>query len=210
MKATMLLRSLVIASMTSVGVVAIVLACALTNWFRYPLSLEASYVLLPVVGISGVGIVLHIWALRTLGQNKFVLCAAITSLLLVVFTTGALTKEAFGSWMPTVAANHIDRNGDQVIRSSDGTAVVYHLELHNPFATTATTYLIGTLHDRSFKVDLPIGRVAGYGDPIVPSDWVTLTQTSAPHIFAAKVSVDPSHEHHFLVDLDRQVATRVN
>jgi hypothetical protein len=202
-----LLRAALISSSIGVGLLAIFLWATLTNWFRYPLSLEANFVLVPVLVIIAAGVVVHVWAFRTLGRNYIAPYAAVASLVIASATTVVQSREAFGRWVASIRTDDADRNADQVTQASDGTPVVYHLELHNPFASSAKTYLVGTFRQRPFKVSLPIGRVSGYGDAIKPSDWLILSPTAESNIFVAKVTVDPSRAYTFVVDLDRKTAT---
>lgn len=202
-----LIRAALISSSIAVALFALLLSATLTNWFRYPLSLEGSFVLMPVLLIIAAGLVLHGWAFRTLGRNYIAPCAAVASLVLAGATTIVQSQQAFGRWLPPIRADDIDRNADQVIEAADGTPVVYHLELHNPFGSGAKAYLVGTFRRKPFRVNLPIGRLAGYGDAIKPSDWLMLTPTNKPGSFVAKVTVDPSRAYMFVVDLEKKTAT---
>jgi hypothetical protein len=188
---------------TTLVVLAVLVPAALTNWFRYPLSLEATFVLVPTLTIVVVGAILHVLAFRVMHRQSFAAYAAVASVVFATMVTMALSKEAFGYWVPRLPAADVDRNEDQVAYTSDGTTVVYHLELHNPFARSAKMYLVGTINDRPFKLMLPVGRIAGYAEAIQPSDWVTLSPTPRSGVYVANLTVNPVRKYTFEVDLER-------
>lgn len=202
------LRAALVVSSAMLVLIPLYVTAALTNWFRYPMSLEAELVLLPLMAIVPVAIGVHVWAFRTMQRNRVAPFIAIALLVVAVVVTTVRSHAVFGAWLPRVGADDIDRNGDQFLRSSAGSTITYHLELHNPFGWSAKTYLVGTFGDRPFKVSLPIGRIDAYGDAITPSDWVTLSSTSRPNIVVATVGVVPNATYRFTVDLDSETASQ--
>lgn len=199
------MKTVLCVSATALILLAILVPAAFTNWFRYPLSLESTFVLAPVIAIVVIGAILHVVAFRwkRRGVASF---AAVASVVLAALITVVRTREAFGTWLPGLAVAHVDRNGDQTTLGPHGAAVIYHLELHNPFATSAKTYLVGTDSGRPFKIALPIGRIPMYGEAMQASDWVTLSPTTRPGVFIASVTVDPMRTHVFEVDVPRGTA----
>jgi hypothetical protein len=167
----------------------------------------AEFVLVPLLVIVAIGILVHVWAFRTLGRSYVAPIVAVALVLLAGATTAVRSRQAFGGWVPRLGTDEIDQNDDQITRASQGTPVVYHLELHNPFARSAKTYLVGTFGGRPFRVALPLGRLDAYGEAITPSDWVTLSPTSKANVFEATVTVIPSRVYRFAVDLGRDTAT---
>jgi hypothetical protein len=134
---------------------------------------------------------------------------ALASLVVVVLTAGITMKESYGSVVPRVAANHIERNGDQLVRTPSGRTVEYHLELENPFASSAKAYLAGTIDRDTFRVLLRLEPLAGYGEALSPSDWITLKPSGSGERFIATVTVDPAHTQSFAVDLNRRTAVHL-
>jgi hypothetical protein len=199
-----LVRWYLLVSSGAVVFVGICVAGSLTNWFRYPLSGEATFVVVRVCSMAAVSILLHVWALRTTSRSPLPTLVALASLVVVVLTAGITMKEAYGSVVPRFAANHIDKNGDQVVRTRRGRTVHYHLELENPFTSSAKAYLVGTIDQDAFRVLLPLESLAGYGEALTPSDWITLKPSGSGELLIATVTVDPTRTQAFTVDLDRR------
>jgi hypothetical protein len=189
-------------SVTAVVAFTIWLAAALTNNFLYPLSLEATYILVPVAVAASAAVCIHLFALRISRPRRGALYVAALSAAVTFSTSAVLTKNALGSWLPVWVSADVHRNGDQRTRALDGALVVYHLELHNPFASAAKVYLSGTIGGQPFRILLPVGRLTGFGDAAAPSDWITLKPAGRPRLFSGTVTVDPSQTYAITVDLE--------
>jgi len=198
-------RVVLTCSGAGIAIGTLLLSAALTNWFRYPLSMEGTFVLTPVLVVVSAGVVLHVLAFRTSGRNRVVFYGALVSGALAAATAVVTSQEALGVSLPPLRADDIDRNDDQVIRTVDGMLVTYHLELHNPFSRAAGVYIVGTAGRQPFKVRVPISHIDAYGDALKPSDWILLSPTSDTNIFLASVTVDPSHSYQFVIDVAKGV-----
>lgn len=201
------LRALaIISAVLAAAFVAIVFA-GLTNWGRYPLTLESTFIVVPVVICLIIALALDAWAFSAACRPWARAIIATAAFAAVVFTAAIRTHAAFGQWFITSASADVDRNDDQVLRS-DGRVITYHLELRNPFAKSAETYLVGTLNGSSFRIRLPIARIVGYAEPTSPGDWVKLSPTPSPSRVVARLTVDPSTPYTFIIDLQRQTVVK--
>lgn len=199
-------RRVLLGSAAAAVAFVLLLSGTLTNWYRYPLSLESSTVLVPVLIVLLLVLVLHAWAFKAAGR-VVLLAIAVFSFMFIVGFAAVLTHRAFGEWFLIPAGGDVDRNGDQVLRAN-GKVIVYHLELQNPFAESAKTYVVGTVDGVPFRIRLPIGRIAAYGGSSTPADWLVIAPTSKPALVVATVTVDPARKYVFTLDVQRNTVVR--
>lgn len=157
---------------------------ALSNWFRYGVSLEALFALTPLVAGGAVALILLSLARvkRTTGQ----LAAGMVVFAFSVIIFMVAHRQAFGTNLPSLHANHVVTSGTATLQTEHGT-LSYHLDLHNPFAGSHRELLIIESAGKTREFELPIFEegvaVGGYVGPARPDDWVTLRPTGKPGAF---------------------------
>lgn len=195
-------RTLIVVSAIVATLLVFIVSAGLTNWGRYPLSLESESVIVPMIGALIVALAIHLWAFRAARRSWVPAILAVAAFFAVTLIAGIRTRAAFGEWFVAPARGDIDRSADQVLRAN-GDVITYHLELRNPFSKSAETYIAGNVNGSPFRIRLPIGRISAYGAAADPADWLVFSGTSKSDVLA-RVTVDPSHTYTFVLDLKRQ------
>ena len=171
----------------------------LTNWFRYPFSLESSFVALPLI----IGIVLcsilAVVAFYIRGRKTLV-----ATFLVAVITGGVVVHrqvEAFEQ-MPSINAEQVDKSPIGKVKASKEEAE-YWIELKNPFANSHHEYLVIKRGNKENRVEVPIfnGHVGGYAGSDKVEDWGTVEATSQPDTFIFTVGENLISPGRFKVNL---------
>jgi len=175
----------------------------LTNWFRYGVSLEAIFVLMPLA----LGTVTA--AAVALNQSRRSL---VTAALIAVGTCGvvlAAQLHAFGH-LPSLSMNHVETSPVGRITIPLG-VVEYWLELKYPFASGHSEYLLLRHNAAETRIAVPIFDVpaAGYASPLVAEDWGRLTLTSDPNVLELELGPMLIREGRFRIDLRTRHVERI-
>jgi len=178
------LRAAVVSTALVVVCVTLFAAGSLSNWFRYGLSLEGTLVLAPL--LAGALVSLLILAGATRARRQLFLG-------MVVFVASAITstlahREAFGTALPRLRANHVETSGTATLNTTLG-VLRYRLDLQNPFAKSHREMLIVDGTGDTVQIELPIfaGSVGGYASALRPEDWVVMRPTHDPEVFEVKI-----------------------
>lgn len=171
---------------TVYGLAAVLILGLLTNWFRYRLSLEATVVVVPL--ILGA---LATWFLAARAFRDPASRAPLGAIIIAAAAfalTLAAHRQAFGSWLPRLHANHIESSGTATLRAH-GRVFTYRLELWNPFAQSHREVLFVTSDGTERRFVLPIfaGPPGGYGSAVEPGDWITLRETPDRDVVIAEI-----------------------
>lgn len=194
-----LIAALLIGSATYAGL--------LTNWFRYPLSLEGAFVLVPLAVGTLAASALALFASIKLSRRSFGGAIAIA-----IATAGAVLAaqlQAFGQ-MPALSGNHVVQSPVGRIVTSEG-VFEYWLQLENPFARSHGEYLVVRSKAAETRVAVPIfeGPAGGYGQPLVAEDWGRLTVTSDAGVVELELGPKLIGKGRFRIDLRTHHAERI-
>ena len=181
-------------------VVGVVYLGLLTNWFRYGLSLEAIFVVIPLLLGVIVSSVFAVLAYRRNSLRHLVAAfvgATLTSLLVV-----AVQLHSFGE-MPSLYANDVQKSPIGRIVTPQGD-VEYWIELENPFDHTHREYVVIRRDAKQYRLKVPIfnGPAGGYLSATSASDWGQLEATSHPDVYLFKIgSFLPAQGSSFKINL---------
>jgi hypothetical protein len=179
----------------------------LTNWFRYSPSLEATFVLLPLVLGTLVASVLALVASIKLSRRGLT-----NATVVAVATVGAVVGAqflAFGQ-LPALSANHVVKSPVGKVTTADG-VLEYWLQLDNPFARSHGEYLVLRSKNEETRVAVPIfDRPAdGFLQPLVVEDWGRLIATPDANLLELELGPKLTGKGRFRVDLRKRHAERI-
>jgi hypothetical protein len=180
-------------------------AGALSNWFRYRLSLEATVTIVPLVAACIVLLVIIAVARRqaTARAVGSAVAIAVAGMILAVVAH----HQAFETWLPALSREHVESSGTAVLRAH-GEDVSYRLELHNPFAASHSEVLVITRGNEVHRIPVRVfeGAVGGYVSPATPNDWIILEPTSNLDVYEFKTTSYLGAPRVFRLDLRRNDA----
>ena len=181
----------------------------MTNWFRYGLSLEATYVAVPAL----LGVLIIAGTAFLAWRTSRVSIGALTVIAAAGFaiSTVAAHRHAFGTFGPGLALNHIETSGIATLHAHN-TTVRYELELHNPFASSHREYLIVRANEKTHRILVRVfdSAAAGYGIANQPSDWIILRPTADPNVYIAETGSFPAPMRAFRIDLRNSRAVAID
>ncbi len=181
---------------------------AVTNWFRYPQTLESSVVVVAaILALLLVVAVALVYRSRwnSVGRSRAMIAASTLSLGAVAVAM----YESTGSVVPTISTAHIERNAPQTLEAN-GESVRYHLEIENPFADSPECTLVLVKGGVERRVELP--RRETYTALILsntPSDWAQLAPGLEPDTYLLHTTSRVG-ESDYLIDLGEGTARRVD
>ncbi|MGA3162919.1 MAG: hypothetical protein ABSD77_01780 [Verrucomicrobiota bacterium] len=203
-----MIRKLSLALIILIFATSIVYVGLLTNWFRYGVSLEALFVIIPLtLGtlLSAIVTTIAYWKRSTL---NFVI--AIVATVTAAGFTFAAQREAFGVF-PSFYTNDIQKCPIGRIPTSQG-EVEYWIELENPFANSHREYLFVHRKTDVYRIQIQIFdsgfHAVGYTSANNATDWGELTATSDSNIFLLKLGPSFIPGGRFKINLVSQQATR--
>ncbi len=194
-------------------VVVIVLLCSfvyaglLTNWFRYRLSLEAMFVVVPLVIGAFISVLLAVVAY--IRGSTHSLISAIAVALVAAGIVVIAQMQAFGQ-MPSFFAKHIEKSPVGHVATPRGN-LEYWIELEDPFARAHREYLLVRVGHEQYRIAVPIfdAPLAGFVSPVNAADWGQLTTTSNPEIFVLTLGPSLLREGRFKINLAMRKAERM-
>ena len=156
----------------------------MTNWFRYGLSLEATYVAVPAA-IGVIVVLAAAWFARKTGRRSLTVATVIASVAFAGLTVAA-HREAFGTFAPRLSSSHVETSGTATLHAH-GRTIRYSLELENPFADSHKEYLVLNIDGRTHRIRVPVftSPASGYAGALQPSDWIVLRPTDDPAVYIA-------------------------
>lgn len=169
------------------AVTIVIVAGILTNWFRYAPSLEATYVLGILLATAFVVAVVSFLVARHMSTPTGVFIILVVAAGSFGLTTWAY-QHAYGTLIPRPELQHLEKNGDQMLRLGNRT-LIYHIELINPYSAGRTVLVIQE-DGMSRKIEIPLfsGAVAAYVPADAPSDWASLQPTSTANVVQLRTS----------------------
>jgi hypothetical protein len=190
----------------ALGVVIVMLFLAvgaLSNWFRYGVSLEALFALIPLVAGGAVALILLSLARVKRSTGRLVAGVIVFAFSVIMFMVAH--RQAFGITLPRLHANHVVTSGTATLQTEHST-LSYHLDLHNPFASSHRELLIIESVGKTREFELPVFEegvaVGGYVGPARPDDWVTLRPTGRPGAFEVLIGPGLLVEKRFQINLE--------
>jgi hypothetical protein len=184
-----------------------VYAGLLTNWFRYTPSLEATFVLLPLVLGTLVASALALVAAIKLSRRQLI-GAGVIAVAAAGAVVGAQLK-AFGQ-LPALSTNHVVKSPIGTVTTTEG-ALQYWLQLENPFARSHGEYLILRGKTEETRVAVPIfdGPAGGFLEPLSAEDWGRLMLTSDANLLELELGPKLIGKGRFRIDLRKRHAERI-
>lgn len=171
----------------------------LTNWLRYPFSLEAAFVAAPLMIGLVVSSIFAIMAYRRC--SPWLLIGALVATIVTGCLVVTAQLQAFGS-MPSFYASDIDRSPVGRVTTPQG-HVDYWIELENPFARAHSEYVVIRREAREYRLKVPMfdKPLGGYGSANTAEDWGKLSATSDPNIFVLTLGPSLLREGRFKINL---------
>lgn len=203
-----MIRKLSIGLLTTLWLVCVAYLGLLSNWFRYGLSLEATFVAMTLVLGTLFSSALSILSFKRSSTGHLV--GAFVGTALTAFIVVLAQLHAFGE-MPSLYANNVEKSPIGRIITQQG-GIEYWLELENPFACSHREYIVIRRNaiDRRIEVRLFKGPVGGYVSGNKAADWCQLEPTSAPNIYLLKIgSYLPASGNSFRINLETGVAEKI-
>ena len=203
----------------------LLLAAALTNWFRYPLSLEASFTLFPLLIVTPLLAFLHLRSLLSKQASKlFKILSPLSAIIVIAFAHLILMDKSTIDLLYSSPTSHVDRNDPQTISLSDSTVdrgksqtippeqgnLIYHIELINPFASSHKEYLVLLAGEQEHRIPLPLFKQipGGYASSDNPEGWATLEKTDDPNQYILNVT-QALRRSRFIIDLQNDKAEEI-
>lgn len=182
-------------------------AALLTNWFRYPVSLEATFVL--IILAFGMLAAAVLALLASIKQSRRRLIAGFAVAIATAAAVIAAQFQAFGQ-LPSWSLNHVVKSPVGKVAISQE-SVEYWLQLENPFARSHSEYLIVRGRSGETRVPIPIfeGPAPAYAQPLVAEDWARLTPTADPSVVELEIGPNLIRKGRFRVDLRTGHAERI-
>jgi hypothetical protein len=179
----------------------------LTNWFRYTPSLEATYVLFPLLLGTLVASSLALVSAKKLSRRHFIGATVIAAATIGVVIAAQL--QAFGQ-LPALSTNHVLKSPTGTVATAEG-PLEYWLQLENPFARSHGEYLILRAKREETRVAVPIfdGPAGGFLAPLVAEDWGRLTLTSDANLLELELGPKLIAKGRFRIDLRKRHAERI-
>jgi hypothetical protein len=187
----------------------VVLCGLLTNWFRYSLSLEATFVVVPTL----IAILIVVWlsyVSYTRDSVRFLEIDAVVAVISIAIVL-LIHHEAIGG-LPHLYLSHNEKGPPAGLQTQRG-PVRYWIEIENPFSNQHAEFLVLVM-DIGKELRIPIQvfgePTKGYTSAAKPADWGTLSVTSDPNVAILTVGsyLSPSNEK-FRVDLTTKTATKL-
>lgn len=197
----------------ALALVLIVLFCSityaglLTNWFRYKLSLEATFVVVPLVVGAFISILLAVVA-YTKGSPK-IFFGAVAVALVAAGIVVIVQMHVFGQ-IPTFFTKHIEKSPVGCLVTPQGD-LEYWIELENPFTSAHREYLLVRRGHEQYRVPVPIfdSTQAAFVSPVNVTDWGRLEVTTNPEIFILILGPSLIREGRFQINLAMHKAERI-
>lgn len=171
----------------------------LTNWFRYKLSLETTFVVVPLVVGAFISVLLAVVAYIK-GSSQILFGAVAVALAASVIVVMA-QMQTFGQ-MPTFFSKHVEKSPVGHLATPQGD-LEYWIELENPFTSTHREYLLVRRGHEQYRVSVPIFDTtqAVFVSPVNATDWGSLEVTSNPEIFILILGPSLIREGRFQINL---------
>ena len=176
-----------------------------TNWFRYPNSLETSFIIIFNVLLFLILIIpTHIFFILKKSTNKIIF---ISILIASCLSLGVYTTVIYQQHGTLILLNHIVKNKVQSIKNQD---IQYNIELYNPFSNSHEERLILFKNNKKYIIKLNIftNKLFAFTSSDDPKDWCTLKTTEESNILNLNVS-DYLSESKFLINLQKNVAKKI-
>lgn len=186
-------RALAAAALVLGAAVATALCAVYTNGFKYALSLEAAYVVGPVLLLVASTVVPAAIASLRIGSPRLAGCA-LGGVVLAIGAAGLLGVHAFGRPYPAWRMHQTRTTDFDSIQTAAG-RIEYAIALDNPFSPYHREWFVARLGgtEQRFGIDLFGAAPDGFGWSGHPSDFVTVyldgggsTLFVAPHRWLRK------------------------
>jgi len=195
------------------GLVAIVLLCSvayaglLTNWYRYGLSLEATFVIVPLAIGAFISVLLAVVAYIKGNSHSLISAVAVAIVAAVIVIIAQM--QAFGH-MPSFFINDVEKSPVGHLATAQGD-LEYWIELENPFASAAhREYLVVKRERKQYRISVPIfDAPQAFVSPVKATDWGRLELTSNLEILVLTLGPSLIREGRFQINLATQKAKRM-
>src|SRR6266481_359889 len=149
----------------------------LMNWFRYGLSLEATFVATTtVLAVLVVGWTSYLSYVR---NDVAFLCLDAVVILSAVGIVLLVYEEALGG-LPHFYISHKEKSPAAVLQTRQG-SYKYWIEIENPFSASHEEFLVFDCeNEKRIPIQVFAGPAKGYISAIKADDWGTLSPTSDP------------------------------
>jgi hypothetical protein len=171
---------------------------ALSNWFRYGLSLEATLSVAPLLVACAAVLTIVVVTYRDPSSRSAGL--ALTATVCGIVLALVAHRSAFGDWLPRFKGGDVASSGFAQLQAH-GQTLSYALELHNPFARSHKEFVIAKRGSETHQIQIRVfDRAAGgYGDALSPEEWIILRPTNNRDVYEAVISLNA--DKRFQLDL---------